>query len=413
MSDIMNNLPKNTDNNHRREETFMRKKYSVFFIAFAIMLTFGIFCGFTLKQKVFADSENVFKSKSVILTDYNSGTVIAEQNSKQHLPIASMCKIMTLLLTFEQIDKGALNFDENIAVSETAAGMGGSQVFLEAGAMYKTSDLIKSIVVASANDACVAIAETIAGSEDSFVSLMNARAKELGMTDTVFNNCTGLPKPGQYSCAKDVSVMFCELLNHEDYFKYSTIWMDEISHPKGRVTEISNTNKLVRFYNGCDSGKTGYTSEAGHCLAASAVRNGMRLVCVVISSPDSKTRFAEVSSLFNNGFANYTNKLIIDSNTPLEIEVNVKRGVKDSLTVMPEKSFYLFSAKNVQRSIEQDFQPFDEVKAPVRNGDCVGKIVIYENGVEIGSVNVLAAEDIAEKTYFDYIKDIGVNWGLL
>ena len=169
MSDIMNNLPKNTDNNHRREETFMRKKYSVFFIAFAIMLTFGIFCGFTLKQKVFADSENVFKSKSVILTDYNSGTVIAEQNSKQHLPIASMCKIMTLLLTFEQIDKGALNFDENIAVSETAAGMGGSQVFLEAGALYKTSDLIKSIVVASANDACVAIAETIAGSEDSFV----------------------------------------------------------------------------------------------------------------------------------------------------------------------------------------------------------------------------------------------------
>lgn len=411
MSDIMNNNFINTENIFERRYS-MKKKFSVFFILFAFMLSLGALGTLKIKGKVFADNAFAVSSKSVVLMDFNSGTTIYSKNEKEHLSIASMCKIMTLLLTFEEIDCGNFGENDDIVVSENAAGMGGSQVFLEANAEYKVKELIKSIVVASANDSCVAMAERICGSESAFVERMNERANELGMNDTVFTNCTGLPKPGQYSCAKDVSVMFCELLKHKDYFNYSGIWMDKIVHPKGRETMISNTNKLVRFYNGCDGGKTGYTSEAGHCLSASAMRDGMRLICVVISSPDSKTRFREVSEMFNYGFANYTNKLIIDKNAPLDVPVTVEKGKKDTISVVPENSFYVFSAKNDKKAFEIDFKPCEKIVAPVKAGDEVGKVLIYENGIEIGSVKVVSAEDVEKKVYFDYVGDVINDWSI-
>lgn len=392
----------------------MKKKFSVIFIFLAFIMTIGCFT--TIKVKAsYGVSDLAFedlKSKSVYLMDEKTGTVIFRKNENNRLPIASMCKIMTLLLAFEEIDCGNINFGDYICVSSNAAGMGGSQVFLEANAEYKFEDLIKSIVVASANDASVAIAETICGSEDAFVSRMNEKAKSLGMENTLFANCTGLPKAEQYSCAKDVAIMFSELLKHKDYYRFSSIWMDEISHPNNRKTEISNTNKLIKFYSGCDSGKTGYTSEAGHCLAASATRNGMRLISVIISAPDSKTRFKEASSMFNFGFANYVNKLIIDNNNPLEINVNVESGKKDTVEVVAENPFYIFSEKNEKRAVEIDFVPFEQIKAPVYKGDIVGKLVIYENNTEIASINVIANEEIAEATYFDTINDIIKNWAL-
>lgn len=392
----------------------MKKRFSVFFIVFAFILSLGAIGSLSFKNKAFAEEfEEKIESKSAYLADYNSGTVIYEKNSAERLPIASMCKIMTLLLTFEEIDLGNLSFDEDIIVSDNAAGMGGSQVFLEANASYKAEELIKSVVVASANDSCVALAERICGSEQAFTKRMNERAKELGMDDTVFVNCTGLPKAGQYSCAKDVAKMFSALLSHDYYFKFSNVWLDKIYHPKGRLTEISNTNKLVRFYNGCDGGKTGYTSEAGHCLSASATRDGMRLVCVVISSPSSKTRFKEVSSLFNFGFANFTNKLIIDENEPLDLTVNVEKGKKSSIKVVPEKSFYAFSGKNDKRAFEFDFKQENRIVAPIAKGDVVGTLYVYENGVEVGSVNILAMEDVAQKGFIDGIYDVTDNWTLV
>ena len=392
----------------------MKKRFSVFFIVFAFILSLGAIGSLSFKNKAFAEEfEEKIESKSAYLADYNSGTVIYEKNSAERLPIASMCKIMTLLLTFEEIDLGNLSFDEDIIVSDNAAGMGGSQVFLEANASYKAEELIKSVVVASANDSCVALAERISGSEQAFTKRMNERAKELGMDDTVFVNCTGLPKAGQYSCARDVAKMFSALLSHDYYFKFSNVWLDKISHPKGRLTEISNTNKLVRFYNGCDGGKTGYTHEAGHCLSASATRDGMRLVCVVISSPSSKTRFKEVSSLFNFGFANFTNKLIIDENEPLDLTVNVEKGKKSSIKVVPEKSFYAFSGKNDKRAFEFDFKQENRIVAPIVKGDVVGTLYVYENGVEVGSVNILAMEDVAQKGFIDGIYDVTDNWTLV
>ncbi|MBQ6727471.1 MAG: D-alanyl-D-alanine carboxypeptidase [Clostridia bacterium] len=398
----------------------MRKNFSIFFIVLAFVLSFSVFFSYTMVSRAFAENleqtlnEDVkISSKSSILIDAESGTVLNAYNENAAYPIASMCKIMTLLLCFESVDSGDMSYNDTIVVSETAACMGGSQVFLEAGAEYTANELLKSITVASANDACVAMAETICGSEDVFVEKMNEKAKSLGMDNTVFVNCTGLPKAGQHSSAKDVSKMFSELIKHKDYFRFSTVWMDEIKHPEGRITEISNTNKLIRYYKGCDSGKTGYTSEAGHCLCASAVRDGLRLISVVISAPDSKTRFKEVSSMFNYGFANYESKTVIDNESPLDFTVSVKGGKKSEVSVIGERAVKVLNKKHEKRSFELDFIPDKNVKAPVYTNDIIGVLDIYENGVKIDSVAVKAAEDIKVKTYFDILSDISANWSVV
>ncbi|MBO7344868.1 MAG: D-alanyl-D-alanine carboxypeptidase [Clostridia bacterium] len=393
----------------------MKKRISVIFILLAFMFTVSCLCNF-VTVKTFADnSVDVldFKSKAVYLVNPETNTVIFEKNQNEKLPIASMCKVMTLLICFDALKSKEISLDELIMVSENASSMGGSQVFLESNAEYLAGDLIKSIVVASANDACVAMAERLFGSEESFVEKMNEKARELSMNNTVFTNCTGLPKPGQYSSAKDVAIMYNELQKYEEYHRFAKIWTDKIIHPNNRETIITNTNKLSRFYEGCDGGKTGYTSEAGHCLVASAFRNAMKLICVVISAPDSKTRFFEVSSMFNYGFSNYVNKLMIDNKTPLDITVQVQGGKKESVEVVAERPIYIFTKKNEQRNVEIDFNPIENIKAPLHKGDCVGELNVYENGIEIYSVKVLANEDVLTKTYLDVIKDIGKLWGVL
>ena len=389
----------------------MKKSFSLIFALLAFIITIGCLSGFS-KGKAFADYLLTMSSKSCYLADATTGTVVYKKNETQKMPIASMCKIMTLLLCFESIDNDILKSDEIISISKTASGMGGSQVFLEENGKYPLYELIKSVVVASANDASVAIAERISGSEELFVELMNNKAKELNMNNTCFTNCTGLPKAGQFSCAEDVYKMFSELIKHEEYFKFSKIWTDVVIHPENRKTEIANTNKLIRFYDGCDCGKTGYTSEAGHCLVASACKNGMRLISVVINAPDSRTRFKDVSTMFDFGFANYVNKIIVDNREPLDIAVSVEGGKKHDLCTVAENSLFIFAHKKDKRSFEINFIPTNTVKAPIYKGDKVGELHIFENNIEIAVINVLANEDILCKTYFDIIKDIQNNWAL-
>ena len=397
----------------------MKKRFSVIFILLSFVLTLSIFTSTQLiKSKTtiaFADQRELIdiSSKASYLIDENSNTEIFSKNETERLPIASMCKIMTLLLCFENVDAQKTNFDNVVKISERASGMGGSQVFLESDAEYTVGELIKSIVVASANDACVAMAEHLYGSENEFVLKMNEKASDLGMDNTNFVNCTGLPQSGQFSCAKDVATMFSELIKHEEYFRFSRIWTDVVKHPNDRITEISNTNKLIRFYQGCDSGKTGYTSEAGHCLCASALRGNMRLISVVICAPDSKVRFKEASSLFNYGFSNYENKVLVEKNVPLNIPVTIVGGKKDVIETVPENSFYLFSRKNETRSVEIDFLPNKTIKAPIYKGTILGAINIYEDNVQIASINVIANEDILSKTYFDIVKDVVSNWAII
>lgn len=392
----------------------MRKKVSYLFIVLAFVFSINIF-SFNKKQAFAIETIENYqtKSKACCLIDPVSKQVLLSKNEDERLPIASMCKVMTLLICFDALDNGYFTLDDEIVVSENASGMGGSQIFLETNGCYKIRELIKGIVVASANDACVAMAEKISGSEEGFVQKMNEKVCSLGLNNTNFVNCTGLPKPGHYSSAKDVAIMFSELLNHKEYFEFSKIWMDKIAHPNDRITEISNTNKLIKFYKGCDGGKTGYTSEAGHCLTASAIRNNMRLVAVVICAPDSKTRFNEISNMFNYGFANYENKTILDINNPIDLKVEVLGGKKENLNVIPEENVNIFSKKGENYSIEMNFVPINKVKAPIYKGDVVGNLSIFKDGVEIKFVNVLANENIAQKTYFDNLNDILDNWSII
>lgn len=348
-------------------------------------------------------------TKSVYLTETGTGEVLFAKNENERLTIASMTKIMLLNLVFEAVDGGNLSFGEEITVSENASGMGGSQVFLEKNGKYKAEDLIKSVIIASANDASVALAERLFGSEAECVSAMNKKCEEWKLENTLFSNCTGLPKPTQYSSAKDVSVMLSKLITHKEYFRFSKIWTDEITHNAGRKTGLTNTNKLVRFYDGCDGGKTGFTSESGFCLAATAKRGALRLIAVAIDSPDSKTRFAEVSSMFNYGFDNFTSKMAVDSSKPLEIKAEVDKGVKEKVKIIPENDVFVFGEKSKKQNVTIDFKP-DKICAPIKSGEKAGELIVFKDNVEYKRVNVLAAEDIAKKTYFAYIKDIARKW---
>lgn len=349
--------------------------------------------------------------KSAYLMDYNSGECIYKCNERERLPIASVCKVMTLLLTFDAISDGKLHFDDSITVSSNASGMGGSQVFLQTGCTYSLSQLIKSIIVCSANDSCVAVAETVSGSEGAFVAAMNKRAKELGCTDTLYANCTGLPKDTQYSCAEDVAVTFRCLLNHDEYYTYSKIWLEDFVHPDDRITQMTNTNKLIRRYSNCDGGKTGFTNDAGFCLAATAHANNMRLISVVLGAGSSDNRFKTAQNMFEYGFANFKNHTVLDNSVNLNDQLPVDGGKKKFIFARPERSSYVFTANNEQPQITQKLI-IDAVKAPICEGDVLGRIEVYKNGVLCDEVNVVASESVECATYSDYLKDVARGWAL-
>lgn len=349
--------------------------------------------------------------KSAYMMDSNSGECIYKQNECERLPIASMCKVMTLTLVLDAIDSGKLSLDDTVTVSDNASGMGGSQVFLASGCKYQVDQLIKSIVVCSANDSCVALSETVAGSEDSFVAAMNKKAAELGCNDTLFANCTGLPKPTQYSCAKDVAVMFRNLLKYENYFDYSKIWLEDFVHPDNRITSMTNTNKLLRKYKLCDGGKTGFTNEAGFCFTATAKKDNMRLISAVLGADSSDHRFASTVNMFNYGFANFRNKTILDKDVVLNDEFAVSGGKKQSFAVYPEKNCYVFTEKDKEPEICYNVIA-NQVKAPVAKGQSVGTIEIYKDGVLYETVNAVAAEDVKKAGFGDNFKNISENWAI-
>ena len=350
--------------------------------------------------------------KAAYMMDSASKTQIYAERETERLPIASMCKIMTLVLCFDEINRGNLAMDQSITVSDRAASMGGSQVFLEAGGTYSVGELMKSIVVCSANDSCVALAEHIAGSEALFVGKMNEKAKELGAENTLFANCTGLPKDPQYSCAKDVAYFLTELVKNEEYFAFSRIWTDRFMHPKGRYTDITNTNRMVRFYEGCDGGKTGFTNQAGFCLAATAKRGEMRIVSVVIGAETSDRRFGAVRTMFDYAFGNYALKTVLDENNPLNEQVCVRNGKADFVQVKAERGSYIFSKRDDAEEISLDVRLKKSIKAPVREGDDVGEAVVYKNSVEIDRVKLVAAESVACAGFKERFKKVVGFWNI-
>lgn len=345
---------------------------------------------------------SVSAKEAVLMSEY--GQVFFEQNATEKRPIASMTKIMTLLCTYDAIDDGKVSLEDDVVASQRAASMGGSQVFLDANSTYKLEQLIKSIVVCSANDSCVAVAEHVSGSVENFVTAMNDKAKKLGLVATHFENCTGLPAVSQYSCAKDVGVMLSELIKHPHYFTCAHIWMEDFVHPSGRVTGMTNTNKLIRFYDGCDGGKTGYTAEAQHCLAATAKRGETRIIAVVVGATDSKTRFKEVSDMFNYAFANYESKVYLDGSSKLN-EVAVQGGKQENVSVKADGKIVAFGKKgNVECELE--IQLPETVKAPIAAGDKLGTAQLKKEGKVISEVSLVAQTDVQAKSYWDIVKDL-------
>lgn len=334
------------------------------------------------------------KAKSAILLEVNTGKILYEQNSDEKLPPASITKIMSLLLVMESINSGKLSLEDVITASEHACSMGGSQIWLEPGETMTVDDLLKAAVIASANDATVALGEAIAGSEEGFVAMMNARAKELGMTNTHFINATGLDAEGHLSSAHDVAIMSRELIKHDLIKNYSTVWMDTL---RDGESELVNTNKLVRFYEGTTGLKTGTTSNAGYCLSATAERNGLKLVAVIMSGNTSQERFNGAKKLLDYGFANYEYSSIaplLDTNS-----INIKNGVQNAVKIKVQTNFGTLLKKSDTAAVTQQINLSKEINAPVRTGDPVGTIDFYLNGQQIGSIDIICTENVDKMSF--------------
>lgn len=365
-----------------------------------------------------AEAKNIplggYGSRAAYLTDYSTGEVLYARNEDAKYPIASMVKIMTLNIVFEEIEKGALGLEDKITVSDTAAGMGGSQMFLEAGKEYTVDDLIKGITIVSANDASVALAETISGGIEPFVALMNEKAREYGMENTVFVNVTGLPADGQYSTAKDVDKMMRNLLRHDGYYKYSTIYMENYSHPDGRVTEFVNTNKLIKFYKGCDAGKTGFTNSAMFCLSASAKREDTRVVATVLGAENSKARFAEITSMFNYAFANYRTVKVVEKCVTIPAELNISGAKTRNFEFTADRDICVLEKKGKDSGYSVEINIDEGIKAPIAKGCKVGEIYVKNEatGEIIGSADLITQTDIESRGYLDGLADIMRNWFL-
>ena len=379
------------------------KKFLILFIA--LIAVFGLSMPILTAQ---GEELSPIKAKSAFLMDKRTGQMLYGQNENEELPIASMVKIMTALLTFEEIEKGNLSLEEKILIGENAAGMGGSQMFLDRGLAYPVNDLLKGVIVVSANDACVALAERIAGSEEAFVHKMNDRAKELGMMHTVFVNATGLPKEGGHSCARDVALMLSELTNHAKYYEYSKIWLEDYVHPDGRVTTFTNTNKFVRFYEECDGGKTGFTNEAKFCLAASATRKDTKLISVVIGAEDSKTRFAESKRLLGYGFAGYKTEILVKKGEAI-FRCPVSRSKVKEIACQTDEDIALLIKVGENSTPPELKTVFYEVVAPVKIGDPVGEIEISD-GDRSCKVILIASENAEKAGVADSYQRIAALW---
>lgn len=344
---------------------------------------------------------------SAILIEFETGEIIFEKNSHEKLHPASMTKIMSMLIIMEHIDKKIISWDDVVTASENASGMGGSQILLETNEKMTVYDLFKGIAVASGNDAVVAMAEYIAGTEEAFVKMMNDKVKELGLKDTNFKNVHGLDDANHYSSAYDMAYMARELIKHDKVLEFTKIYEDYLRKGTDKEFWLVNTNKLVRFYDGADGLKTGYTNEAGYCLTATALKNNMRLIAVAMNEPDSKTRNAEVTSMLDYGFAQYTTETLLSTNSVLD-KVLVDKGKKEYVEIVPTENVTFLNKKTEQSKNASYEIKLDELKAPVKKGDIIGTLTIKFDDNNQKQINVTVNEDIEKCNIFElFIRYLG------
>ncbi|MDA8353282.1 MAG: D-alanyl-D-alanine carboxypeptidase [Firmicutes bacterium] len=333
------------------------------------------------------------KAKSAILLDADTGTVLYEKNSGEKLPPASITKIMTLLLVMEALEKGKISYSDKVRVSEYASSMGGSQIYLETGEQMELKDLLKAVAVASANDASVALAEHIAGTEDAFVDMMNKRAKELGMKDTRFQNPNGLPADDHYTTAKDVAIMSRELLKHEQVTRYTRIYDDHLRKGTKNPFWLVNTNRLVKFYEGMDGLKTGFTDKAKYCLSATAKRKDFRVVAVVMGEPDAKARNQEITRMLDYAFNQFTNRVVYKRGEWIG-HLRVDKGEKNRIEVRAPRQFSVLMRKGESPDDYQTRVEWKNVHAPVRQGQVLGTVKVIKDGKTLSELKLLSAREI-------------------
>ena len=347
---------------------------------------------------------------SAMLVEAETGTVIFEKNADEQRPVASVTKLMTLLLTFEALQDGSITLEDQVTVSKAAAGQTGSQALLDAGAVYSLKELLKSTIIASANDSAYALAEYLAGTETDFVARMNERAQELGMTDTVYVNCTGLPVSGQHTTARDVALLSCEMCTHPEYFTYGAVWMDTLTHPSGRVTDLTNTNRLVRFYEGCDGLKTGSADDSRYCLSCTAEKNGMRLIAVVLGASASQTRFNEARAMLDYGFNGYKRVTVLQKGDRLGQKVKVHLGMQDEVDAAAGSGLSMLMKLGQEKQLSLEVELPEEVEAPLKAGDALGLIRVKLGGRVVARLTAVAAEDVGMPGLVEGFLRVLTNW---
>lgn len=358
---------------------------------------------FSLSPKVFANESPVpeISAPSALLMDYATGKVIYEKNPDEKLPLASVTKIMTMLLAMEEIEKGRMNYDDIITATAHAKSYGGSTIFLDEGEQMSVRDILKGIAVASGNDAAVAMGEHISGTEALFVERMNKRAEKLGMKNTHFVNCNGLDADGHYSTARDIAIMSRELMKHEDIFSFTSIWMDSLRN--GEFT-LSNTNKLVRFYDGCTGLKTGSTSKAKFCISATAKRGDMHLIAVIMAAETSKQRQADASTLLNYGFSSYSSENVIRKDTEVA-KVKIAKSSVKSVDIVTDSGYDYLKKKTDEAKIETK-KKIKKAKAPIKKGDEAGFLTVIINGEEKEKIKLVYSGDAPKASYLFVLKNL-------
>jgi len=359
----------------------------------------------------FAEDHLNIDAKSAILMDFNTREILYEKNPNEKLYPASLTKIMTLILGMEALESGKISLNDEVRISAHASSMGGSQLWLEEGETQTVENLFKAITIRSANDAAVALAEHIAGSEEVFVKMMNEKAKELGMNNTNFVNASGLHDDNHYTTAYDVALMSAELLKHEKIHDWLTVYMDEmlVGKKKDKVQSLVNTNRLIKEYEGTTGIKTGSTNQAGYCLSASAKRGNLHLIAVIMGSDTSKIRFQESMRLLDYGFANY-DSVTIGKKGDIIGKVLVQKGNSQYLDVVLERDAYLLLPKGQSKDITKEIVLPDYVDSPIRNGDVIGKLIIKIEGKEIDKVNLVAKNDVRKATIKDMFFKVFMNY---
>lgn len=353
----------------------------------------------------FAEPSLELTAKSAYLIEASTGNVLFSKNEHEQLGPASVTKVMTILLIMESIDDGKISLDDMVGCSEKARKMGGSQIWLNETEKLSVNDMLKAICVVSANDCCVAMSEFIAGSEEGFVEMMNKRAKELGMNDTTFKNCHGLDEDGHVTSAHDIALMSRELLKHEKIFDYTTIWMDTLRDGK---SELVNTNKLIRFYEGANGLKTGSTSISKYSLSATAKRNDMQLIGVIMASPTGNDRFNDAKKLLDYGFANYAVITLDDKDTSVGM-TNVQRSETEYVEGVIKNKVTLLGSKGINKNVERKVD-FYTLKAPITKGEKIGDITYIKDGKEIAKEDIIAKESVEKIKFITIVNKLLNNW---